>query len=41
MAKVAKPARVCKPHRDFPLTPHGSGRWCKKVKGHFYYFGRT
>ena len=41
MAKVTKAARVCKPHRDFPLTPHASGRWCKKVKSHFYYFGRT
>ncbi|HEX4000819.1 MAG TPA: hypothetical protein VHX65_19890 [Pirellulales bacterium] len=41
MARVTKAPLVRKPHRDFPLTPHASGRWCKKVKGHFYYFGRT
>jgi integrase len=28
-----------KPARDFPLTPHAGGRWCKKVKGKFHYFG--
>jgi hypothetical protein len=22
-----------KPHPDFPLTPHPSGRWCKRVRG--------
>jgi hypothetical protein len=22
-----------KPHPDFPLTAHPSGRWCKKIKG--------
>ena len=28
-----------KPSPDFPLTPHNSGRWCKKVKGKIHYFG--
>lgn len=30
-----------KPHPDFPLTPRGDGRWCKKVKGEMKYFTGT
>jgi len=33
---VEKPA---KPHKDYPLFAHNSGRWCKKVKGRFIYLG--
>ena len=29
-----------KPHRDFPLTPHPRGYWCKKVRGKLHYFGK-
>jgi integrase len=33
----SKPA---KPSPDFPLTPHTTGRWCKKIAGKVRYFGR-
>lgn len=32
----SKPA---KPYPDFPLTPHPTGRWCKKILGRLHYFG--
>lgn len=31
--------QAAKPHKDFPLTAHPSGKWCKKVKGKIRYFG--
>jgi hypothetical protein len=31
--------QAAKPHPDYPLTAHPSGRWCKKIKGRTYYFG--
>ncbi|MCL4204833.1 MAG: integrase [Pirellulaceae bacterium] len=38
---MAKSTRPKKPRPDFPLFPHRTGRWCKKVRGSFVYFGKV
>jgi integrase len=35
-----KSPKVEKPFPGFPLTPHPSGRWCKKIRGKLHYFGK-
>jgi integrase len=39
--KSTQAPRPSKPYPEYPLTPRGDGRWCKRIRGRIHYFVGT
>lgn len=40
LPRTRQPGRPSKPYPEFPLTPHATGKWQKKIGGRIHYFGQ-
>lgn len=40
MARINEGPRPTKPYPQFPLSPHASGKWARRIQGKVKYFGK-